>query len=339
MIVNIWQKLKSTSFESDRLRKNLKAALKSANIEFNSNKIDQDADVVHFLYPFDQKHIDQAFDEDKKIIVSAFYTENEKMSSLSNIKTVKKINRITISTAEAKRLMKADVILVPNVEYKEVLARKGIDFDKIEVVNPGVNTSIYKYLTENDMDLARRYYSINSSQKIVLLFGSAEDKEAMKRLKRLAQTRSDAKFVFVSSTPVKKKNFLEITFGFMKKEAPNVIITDFKDINVYRSLLKNARCLVYLTSYVTDEIQINEAFASELQVISLKSSLPERYYDSDILYCHEDINDLFKSVANYLDYKISPTISNASFYIEKYDVSNIGNQLKEIYNKLVNREK
>jgi hypothetical protein len=89
---------------------------------------------------------------------------------------------------------------------------------------------------------------------------------------------------------------------------------------------------------MVDEIQLNEALASEIQVIGLDSCFSKAFLEKDVILHRDNIKDLFTDICDYVDYRISGTISNASFYIKEHDVSVIGEKLKEIYSNLLEEE-
>lgn len=334
----LFQDLTSTSFKSDRLRKNIKAALKEVGYTYSFEKLEKESQIAHFLPPFKYSQVERAKSLEKKVVISAFYTEGEKSSAISNLRSVNDISKITISKDYLKSFEKADKILVPSIEYKKALIKKGIKDKKINILSPGANTKIYRYLPETDMELSRRYYSINPDAKIVLFFGGVNDTKLINSFNEFARLRPDCKCVLLVTN---KDSIDSISFKIkqlLRKSPENTIITSFKDINVYRSLLKNSRVLVYLNSYYIDEIQMLEAMASDLQVIGISSVFSKDILEREIIICRDNKKELFRDVSDFLDYKISNTISNASFYTEERDVKQIGLQLKEIYNDLFKEE-
>ena len=93
-----------------------------------------------------------------------------------------------------------------------------------------------------------------------------------------------------------------------------------------------------MNSILIDEIQLNEALASEIQVIGLDSVFSKAFLEKDVVIHRDNVKDLFIDICDYIDYKISGTISNASFYINEQDVQYIGEQLKEVYTNLLMEE-
>lgn len=335
----IFQDTEKTSFKSDRLRKNLKAALKEAGYNYYFDKLEKNPRIAHFLPPFKASNIDRAKVFDKKIIISAFYTEGEKNSAISNHREVNDLSKLWVEQNYFKSLKKADLIFVPSNEFKDALISKGINKNSINIVSPGVNTKIYQYLPETDMDLARRYYSINESTKILLFFGSTKDKSLMNDLYEYCEKQKDKDIkciLFLTNN----ENIGSFSFklkSLLSKKPDNLIITNFSDINVYRSLLKNSRALIYLNSYMIDEIQMLEAMASGLQVIGYSRVFSSEVLEHEIVIAQDNKLDLFESINDFLEYKITNTISNALFYIEEKDVKYLGDYLKDTYQNLLKK--
>lgn len=336
--VVLFQNLESARFKADRMRKTIKAALSEAGIGYSFDKLANEAKIAHFIPPFKYSSIERAIAFDKKIVISAFYTEGEKPSQISNYRHQQDLSKANIPQNYLKSFHKAHKILVPCQEYKDLMVKKGIPGEKILILNPGVNNKIYRYLPETDMELTRRYYSLAPDTKLLLFFGNPKDKELMKRVIALANLRKDCKLIFLATNPHTLESFwVRIRRSFVKLPT-NLILTAFKDINVYRSLLKNCRALIYMNSILIDEIQLNEALASEIQVIGLDSVFSKAFLEKDVVIHRDNVKDLFIDICDYIDYKISGTISNASFYINEQDVQYIGEQLKEIYTNLLMEE-
>ena len=336
--VVLFQNLEASRFKSDRMRKTIKAALTEANIGYSFDKLAGEAKIAHFIPPFKYSSVERAKTFDKKVIISAFYTEGEKTSCVSSYRNSVQLSKTSIPLNYYKSFQKADRILVPCEEYKDFLVKKGIDEEKILIQNPGANTQIYKYLPETDMELTRRYYSLAPDTKLLLFFGNPKDKALMNHVIALANLRKDCKLIFLATNAHTVEGFWVKFKRTFKKMPSNLILTTFKDINVYRSLLKNCRALIYLNSIMVDELQLNEALASEIQVIGLDSVFSKEFLEKDVVIHQNNVKDLFSDICDYIDYKISGTISNASFYIQEQDVQYIGEQLKQIYTDLLMEE-
>lgn len=332
--VILFQNLENSKFKSDRMRKTIKAALFETGVGYSDNKLASEAKIAHFIPPFKFSTVERAKQFDKKIVISAFYTEGEKLSSVSTYRNSVQLSKTNITSNYLKSFHKADKILVPCEEYKELMVRKGIQPEKISILNPGANNQIYRYLPETDMELTRKYYSLAPDTKLLLFFGNPKDKELMRRVIKLANIRKDCKLIFLATNAYTIEGFWVRLRRKFAKLPTNLILTTFKDISLYRSLLKNCRALIYLNSIMVDEIQLNEALAAELQVIGLDSVFSKSFLEKEVVIHRDNVKDLFTDISDYIDYRISGTISNASFYINDQDVQYIGQQLKEIYTNL-----
>ena len=71
------QDQKNCFFKSERLRKVIKAALEEDGIYYVYNKYDEDAKIAHILYPYSSSQFDLVYNNNKKIVMSLFYTEGE----------------------------------------------------------------------------------------------------------------------------------------------------------------------------------------------------------------------------------------------------------------------
>ena len=132
----------------------------------------------------------------------------------------------------------------------------------------------------------------------------------MKSLVYLANFRRDCKIIFLATNGwLLDRPFTKIKMLFTKLPQ-NLILTKFKDINIYRSLLKNCRALVTMGHVLVDEIQLNEAFASEIQVIGLERTFSKEVLEKGIVIARDNKKDMFMDIGDFLDYRISNTILN-----------------------------
>lgn len=325
----LYQSKDKAKFKAERIRKNIKAALIENNVSFNSN-LNARGSIVHLIAPFPFSVIKQAKENEKQIVLSVFYTKEEHNNK--SYVSVEQFFKQDFSKIVIDAFGAADKVLVPLEEYKEALISKGIEKDKIEIVTSGINLQIYKFLPETDMGLAKRYFSIGPETKIILSFVDYEDNEALDRLNAVALARPDSIVITIGTGKYKKPLFKRFSKNY-KKQASNLILSSFIDINIYRSLLKNARVVLFMNSYLVDEVQILESLAAETQIIAYDKAMPRKYLQPFILHT-DDLNDLNKMLFNYLDYKISSTVSDAYFFVENCDVKQLGERLKEIYNTL-----
>ena len=102
-------------------------------------------------------------------------------------------------------------------------------------------------------------------------------------------------------------------------------------------------------SYKYDKLYSYEDFEEEFDEVNLKDSddkitdLPKpkeikAFLEKDVVLHRDNVKDLFIDICDYIDYRISGTISSGSFYIAENDVQQIGEQLKEIYENLLMEE-
>lgn len=335
--VLLLQDKKQSKQNSERLRKNIKAAYNDVGVVYTENINDVNYSIAHILPPVSLSFVNELKSRNKKVVLSLLYSETEQTASFTNYFKVDTNDELEVASSTLKHVEKCDLVLVPCDEYKELLTKRGIEKSKIKVVTPGINNKIYQYLSESDMELARRYFSISKEDKIITAFGSYNDKVCLERIEECARLRPDIKIIFLGSE-YPKKNIVQKIFDKIHQNKPNnVIYSQFIDINIYRSLLKNSRVVLLLNSKRVDLVQILEAFASEAQVIAIDDALPKEVQTQMTIHS-DDINDIYKMLGNFLEYKISNTISEAHFYVIERDVANLGISLLNIYEKLESEE-
>lgn len=335
--VLLLQNKELAGWRAERIRKNVKAAFVDGNIPYTDNIAEPDFQIAHLLFPFTGEEIDQLIADNKKIVASVCYSETDENSAFTNIATCMDEDKMDIENSRINSLLKVDKVLVPCEEYFNLLVQNGIDPQKISILSPGINNQIYRYLTEEDMTLAKKYFKIDENTKMLVAFGNYKDKACLDRIHEIAKLRPDCVIVFLGTNTIEESIFKKIKDKINKNYLPNVIYARFVDINVYRSLLKNVRAVLLLNSYLTDEVQILEAFAAECQVIAYDKAIPQALRNSLVIHS-DDEKDIYKMLSNFLDYKISNTISKEHFYVTERDVSVIGEKLNEIYSSVLKEE-
>ena len=94
--VVLFQNLETSKFKSDRMRKTIKAALTEVGIGFSFDKLAGEAKIAHFIPPFKYSSVERAKTFDKKVIISAFYTEGEKTSCVSSLRNSESLAKTSI---------------------------------------------------------------------------------------------------------------------------------------------------------------------------------------------------------------------------------------------------
>ena len=121
---------KYDNFEGTRMRKTIKGALETINVQYTSNLYDQ-CDVAHFMSPDDENKLSLVAERGVPTIVSALFGEDDPSTRFLTNKS-KDGKRIRHLRNRALRMLnKATLVIVPTESAKQFLIEEGIN-TKIE---------------------------------------------------------------------------------------------------------------------------------------------------------------------------------------------------------------
>lgn len=257
--------IKKDVFEGTRVRHSIKSALQSIGINSTSVVIDE-YDVAHLFSPEDEMIANQIVDKGIPLVVSALYSENDPYASFSEYRRTKNGKRIiTLKAKSIRMLNKASLILVPNVESKNLLISNGI-ISPIEMALPTINVSRYVYYPEEEKEIFYRYFKEDRSKKIILASGEYINLDGINSFINAAKRNSDSVFYFFGEKAKPTRKLKKI----IKKAPKNVRFQGLVPEDIYRSALQNA--LIYMApSYsYTGTMSLVEAMASKCQIVIRK---------------------------------------------------------------------
>ena len=324
---------KYDNFEGARMRKTIKGALETVNVQYTSNLYDQ-YDVAHFMSPDDESKLNLATERGVPTIVSALYGEDDPSTRFVSHKSKdgKRIHHLR--NRSIRMLNKATLVLVPTESAKDFLIREGIT-RPITVCVPGVNLARFNFSRDDEKELFYRYFREDKNKKLVLAVGGYDsDMSGIHAFINAASKRDDTVFYYVGyqSKDSKKGRSKKI----IKTAPKNVHFKDILPDDIYRSLLLNADVFMLPGYSLAGIVSVEEAMAAKCQLIVRKSSvLPEFLKNEKTAYVAEFSETLTSLCLEYLDKEIQPTIKEAYEQVSEYSLKNFGNQLTAIYDKLI----
>ena len=326
-------KEKFDNFEGTRLRKNLKGALEINNMEYTSEYVDH-YDIAHFITPNDEAKINACIENNIPVVMSALYCESDlEASYLEYDKSEKRT--IKLSPKAEKVLNKVNLILVPTKEAEKFLIDSGIK-TPIEVVPTGVNISRFNYLRDDEKEAFYRYYREDKNKKLVISIGSFDNLDGVSAFMKTAKLNPNCAFYYFAQHNSKLTLKLKIK---IRKAPRNCHFVDIPEDDIYRSALVNSTLFMYNGYDTAGIVSILEAMAAKTEIVIRNQPL-----FSDILVnektCHiGQYSETLTAIAcDYLEDKICPTKDEAFNYLTAQGLDAVGERLKDIYSKLLNKE-
>ena len=325
------------NFEGARMRKTIKGALEVVGSTYTSNLYD-DYDVAHFMSPYDENKLNIALERKIPVIVSALFGEDDPTTRFlfHRSKDGKRTN--TLKPRALRVLNKANLVLVPAPSAKDFLIKNGVN-SPIEICVPGVNLSRFNFSREDEKELFYRYFREDKNKKIVMAMGEYSfNMEGIHSLIDAAIKRPDVGFYYIGSEALTSN--VGKAKKIIKTSPKNMHFISILPDDIYRSMLLNADVFMLPGYNLAGIISVEEAMAAKCQLIVRKSAMfPEFLKNEKTAYVAEFSETLTSLCLDYLGEKIKPTTEEAYRKISLYSLENFGQQLLNIYNSVVKKQK
>ena len=333
VLVYFRPKEKFDNFEGARLRKTIKGALEINNIEYTTREVDR-YDIAHFISPMDENKINSCLENHIPVVLSALYCESDLEASYLEYVTKKDKRTVVLTPRAEKVLNKVNLVLVPTKEAKEFLVESGIR-TPIEVVTTGVNLSRFNFLREDEKDIFYRYYREKREKRLVVSIGSYDNVDGVSAFIKTAKLNPDCLFYYFAQRNVK----LNFKYRMIIRKSPkNCHFVDIPEDDIYRSALINSDLFMYNGYDTAGIVSILEAMAAQTEIVIRNQPLfADILVNEKTCYIGQYSETLTAIACDYLDDKIYPTKEEAFKYASTQGIDVVGERLKDIYEKLLQR--
>ena len=332
VLVSFKPNRKFDRFEGSRMRKTIKGALEILNIPYTDSGVDY-YDVAHLISPEQDGEMNDIIDSGAPVVVSALYTEDDPVASY--LEMDRKSKKSVLTMKAQKFLNKADLVLVPCVEAKELLISSGVT-SPIEICHPGVNMSRFDFSKQEEREIFYRYYREDKNKKLVIAVGEYKGRmEGLSSFIGAARKSPNAVFYYIGKTTASMKLNLKLNKIF--SSAPkNVKFVDVPPDDIYRSALLNADVFMIPGYKISGVTSIVEAMAAKTQIIARKSTVFKGILqDGETAHLAEFSETLASLTRDYLDGKIKPTTTSAYQHICNHTLKAFGDELQKQYQNAI----
>lgn len=320
---------KTDTSEGARIRKSIKGALELTGVRYTSSQVDN-YDVAHFFMPDDIFKASEAKNNGNLVVVSAFMAENNPQTSFLDYKYNDGEIMYTLSAKSEKLLKKADVVLIPSKECEKYLNDANIEAET-KIILPGVNLARFDFSREDEKELFYRYYRVDKDKKLVLGVGDYETLEGINAFYEAAKKCKDAIFYFFGQVRNPKRIPIKV-MSIMKKAPKNVFFAINTNDDIYRSALLNASILMLPLYRYASVVTILEAMSAKCNIVAREQALFEDLLENnETAYLARFSETLATLTRDLLEGNIKPTAIKAYEAVKKYNLKNIGEELKNCY--------
>jgi glycosyltransferase involved in cell wall biosynthesis len=322
------------SFEGIRLRKNLKGALELSSLPW-VDSIYAAPEIVHLISPDDDNLVKGFREEGAKIVVSAFYAENDPDARFLEKNAT---GGFALRKSAQKLFSESDLILVPNVFCMDFVRAQGFRCP-METLLPGVNLSRFEEDDSDERDIFYRYFRFGDGVPYCLSIGDVDDGEVLKQIEQIAFIVPSLRFVFFGFG--KRTRVSNQTIEKLNRGAPsNLTYSALVEDDVFRSAVANAKALILFDGSHPDNLIALEAMAAKVQVFALgRIAFPDVLEDKANCYSYLEASELAKSLESYCRGRLKPTIIGGYKTAKANSLAKVGIKLKACYSSLFEKEK
>ena len=337
VLVSFQPNTKAPDFEGARLRKIIKGSLEMINVEYTTSIVDS-FDVMHLLSTEDDNKANDANENNIPLVISALYCEDDPLANYLEYKKSKNGTRtISLKSKGLKFLNKANLVLTPTEESRNILINNGVTAD-IQVTLPGVNVSRFDFSRTDEKDIFYRYFGENRSKKLVVAMGEYDNNmEGISAFINAAKKCPDVLFYYFGreSVPGILKSFK--IRSLIDSSPKNVKFKGIISDDVYRSALMNADVFMFPGYKKTGVVALMDAMAAKCQLIVRKQAVFDGLLeDGKTAYLAEFSETLTSLTKDFFDGKLKDTTEKAYQEVLKNSLMNHGEKLKWFYQQQIN---
>lgn len=303
-----------------------KKALELNNIDYTTDKEDLDYDILHIntVWPDSFKIINQARENNKKIVYHAHSTEEDFKNSFMFSNTVAGIYKKWLINLYTK----GDYIVTPTPYSKRLLESYGIKIP-IKAISNGVDLEQFNP-TNEQIDLFIKEYNISDDDIVIISVGWLFERKGFDTFVEVARSLTNYKFMWFgdvkASHPTKKiKDLLD-------KLPKNVFLPGYVSGDIIKGAYGRSNIFFFPSREETEGIVVLEALACKCNILLRDIPVFSDWLENGVnCYKGDDTNDFIEIIKKMIggDY---PSLVEQGYQVAKHrELSKIGKELIEVY--------
>lgn len=305
-------------------------ALSAVGVPFTRN-LDDDYDIVHINYygPKSYALAREAHKNGKKVVYHAHSTEEDFRNSF--------ILSRQIAPAFKKWLIKCyslgDVIVTPTPYSKKLLEGYGID-KKIYAISNGIELDLFK----KDASAGKRFrkmYNYSDSDKVIMGVGLYITRKGIVDFVELAKRMPEYKFIWFGYSP------LAVATNDVKKavntKLDNLVFAGYVEQDKIRDAMNGCDVYAFPTFEETEGIPIIEACACKCNTVVRDIPVFEDWlFDGVNTYKAKDVDEFEIKIRKIINKELPSLVNEAYKVAIDRDIKKVGQELKEVYELVLN---
>ena len=308
-------------------------ALEDEKIEYTLNP-DDDYDILHIntWFPKSYQFAKTAKKNGKKIVYHAHSTEEDYKNGFIFAKETSQFVKQWL----IKCYSLGDVIVTPTPYSKKLLeGYKGLEKKKIYAISNGVELDFFRRNKKYGEDF-RKEYGYTKDDKVIVGIGLYIERKGIVDFVELAKRMPEYKFIWFGYSPL-------ATATIPVREAvntklDNLIFAGYVERDMIRAALNGCDLYLFPTFEETEGIPIIEAIACETDAIVRDIPIFDGWLeDGKNVYKAKDVDEFEIKIKNFFNGKLKSVAKNAYPLAKERDQKNIGKQLKDVYEEVLNQ--
>ena len=313
-----------------RAFKHQQRALKSAGIEYTTDPWDTDYDILHIntYYMNSDAIVRHAREQHKKVIYHAHSTEEDFRNSFSfsNLLAPK------VKSWLIHLYKQADALITPTPYSKSILEGYGLTMPIYPISN-GIDLD--RYQRNIDKVIAyRKYFDLRPEDKVVLGVGLYFQRKGILDFVEVAKRLPQYKFIWFGNTSrfIIPREVSEV----IENHPANVYFPGYVKGPIIEGAYSDADCFFFPSYEETEGIVVLEALASKCQVVLRDIDVFHPWMqDKKNCYMGTDNDTFAHIIEGCIEHTLPDTIQEGYRTAESKSIDAIGQQLKEVYEKVM----
>ena len=310
-----------------------KKALELNNITYTTDKNDLNYDILHIntIWPDSFKMINQAKENNKKIVYHAHSTEEDFRNSFMFSNSISGIYRKWLINLYSK----ADHIITPTEYSKQLLESYGITVP-ISAISNGIDLKQFNPQTDQIKAFEEKY-NISDEDILIISVGWLFERKGFDTFVEVARELPNYKFMWFGdikmSHPTKKiKDLLE-------NLPSNLILPGYVSGDIINGAYWRCNIFFFPSREETEGIVVLEALACNCNILLRDIPVFSSWLkDKENCYMGRDTNEFIDIIKKMISGEY-PSLVNKGYEIAmKRELSIIGKELYKIYDQVLNSD-
>ncbi len=324
------EKMTSNSGLGKAIKHQMKA-LESANVEYTTNLKD-DYDIIHinFYGPRSYHLAKKAHRKGKKVVYHAHSTEEDFRSGFIFCKQLAPLFKRWL----IKCYSLGDVIVTPTPYSKRLLEGYGIK-KKIYAISNGIELDLFKK-DEAAGERFRKEYNYKKEDKVIIGIGLYITRKGIVDFVELAKRMPEYKFIWFGYSPLAAAT--EDVRKAVNTKLDNLVFAGYVKQQVIKDAMNGCDVYLFPTYEETEGIPIIEACACKTTAVIRDIPIfEEMLEDGKNVYKAKNVDEFEEKIKGILSGKLKKVGENAYKVAEERDIKKVGQQLKNVYEEVINK--